>query len=72
MKVELNAVEEAKWHVVQATRDINACINYVMMPFYRANLADWQERLAYAEFTGCDYTEMMESKPTTVVRCQPK
>jgi hypothetical protein len=67
-KVELNAVEEAKWHVAQAIRDINACMNFKMLPFYRAMLADWQERLFYAEFTDCDYSEMMQSKPTSVVK----
>ena len=61
-KVELNAIEEATWHVNQCLRDISACCNYQMMAFYRKSLADWQERLAYAKTTGCDHSEMMQTR----------
>lgn len=60
-KVELNAVEEAKWHVANCLRAIEGCIDFRQMPSYQKMLADWQQRLAYAEFTGCDYLEMMQA-----------
>lgn len=40
-------IEEAKRHVEQCIRDINACTNYVMMPLLNKMLRDAQEELAY-------------------------